>query len=74
MTSSFIPPTVPTTKVQWLNERQVAERLQVSVSMLRQDRFRHRGLPYAKFRKSVRYDIDVVDQYMRDHTITPNGR
>ena len=74
MSTHSIPPPDSTTKAKWLTEQAVAEMLQMSVSKLRQDRFRHIGIPYSKFRKSVRYNIDVVDQYMREHTITPNGR
>ena len=49
---------------KWLNEREVAEMLSISLSKLRQDRFYGRGLPYSKFGKAVRYALRDVQKFM----------
>lgn len=58
-------------KIIWLTERQVAERLNCSLSKLRQDRHKCKGLPYTKFGRSVRYALADVEAYMNDNRITP---
>lgn len=58
-------------KIIWLTERQVAERLNCSLSKLRQDRHKCRGLPYTKFGRSVRYSLTDVEEFMHDNRITP---
>ena len=55
--------------VQWVNEHQAADRIGSSVSKLRQDRHKSRGLPYTKFGRSVRYSIVDIEDYMATHRI-----
>lgn len=54
----------------WLNEKQVAEHLSCSLSKLRQDRHRCRGVPYVKLGRAVRYSLTDVEAYMSQHRIT----
>ena len=55
----------------WCNERRAAEIIGCSVSKLRQDRHKCRGLPYAKFGRSVRYCTADILPYMVRQRITP---
>ena len=67
-----IDPQSPQTSkpVCWLTEKEVARLLDISVSKLRSDRFKRRGLSYTKFGKSVRYaKADVLD-YMMARRVT----
>lgn len=54
----------------WLNERQVAELIGCSLSKLRQDRFKARGLNYSKNGRSVRYSFAEIQAYMENCKIT----
>lgn len=53
----------------WLNEKLVAEHLSCSLSKLRQDRHRYRGVPYVKLRRAVRYSLADVENYMNQNRI-----
>jgi excisionase family DNA binding protein len=55
---------------QYLTEAEVADMTRISLSTLRNDRFRRRGLPYIKFGRSVRYSLDDVIQYMESRKIS----
>lgn len=57
--------------VVWLTEKQVAGLINCSLSKLRQDRHKCKGLPYTKFGRSVRYALADVEAYMNDNRITP---
>ena len=57
-------------QASWLSEREVARLLDISVSKLRADRFKRRGLPYTKFGKSVRYAKVDVQDYMMARRVT----
>lgn len=55
----------------WLTERQVADLIKCSLSKLRQDRHKCRGIPYTKFGKSVRYALADIQKFMGQHRISP---
>lgn len=54
---------VTTTSQRWLNEKEAASMLGVSVYTLRQHRFKGIGVPYVKYGKSVRYSIADICAY-----------
>ncbi len=58
---------------RWLTERAVARMLSCSVSVLQKHRFKHKGLPYAKFGKSVRYNEADVFEFMESQKVVPDG-
>ena len=53
----------------YLNENQVAERLGVSVKLLRKHRWESKGLPYVKFGARVLYAEPEVVEYLQEHRI-----
>ena len=53
----------------WLTEKEAAAMTGLSVSTLQKQRFYHRGIPYAKVGRSVRYAVRDVQDYMQAHTI-----
>ncbi len=54
---------------QWLNEKEVAILIGVSVYTLRQHRFKGVGLPYVKYGKSVRYSTADITAYLESMKI-----
>ena len=56
----------------YLNEKQVAEFMGVSVSKLQSDRFKGVGLNYIKIGRTVRYSLNVIEKYLSDHTVILN--
>ena len=55
---------------RYLTERDVAKILSCSLSRLRQDRHKIRGLPYSKMGRSVRYSAADVETYMVQCRVT----
>ncbi len=53
----------------YLNENQVAERLGVSVKLLRKHRWEGKGLPYLKFGARDLYAEPEVVEYLQEHRI-----
>ncbi len=53
----------------YLNENQVAERLGVSVKLLRKHRWEGKGLPYVKFGARVLYAEPEVVEFLQKHRI-----
>ena len=53
----------------YLNEKQVAKRLGVSVKLLQKHRWESKGLPYTKFGARVIYSEPEVVEYMEKHRI-----
>ena len=53
----------------YLNEKQVSERLGVSVKLLRKHRWEGKGLPYVKFGARVLYAEPEVVEYLQEHRI-----
>ena len=54
----------------WVSEKAVASAIGCSLSKLRQDRHKCRGIPYVKFGRSVRYSLVDVEKYMAGCRIT----
>lgn len=55
----------------WVDEHQVAKLIRCSLSKLRSDRQKCRGLPYTKFGRSVRYAVVDIELFMASHRIEP---
>lgn len=53
----------------WLTEKAVAAITGMSVHTLRAHRQRHRGMPYAKVGRSVRYSATDVQAFMNAHNV-----
>jgi len=58
--------------VRYLTEKQVAKMLSCAVSTLRNQRHQGRGIPYSKFGRSVRYNLQDVITYMESRRIGTN--
>ena len=56
-------------ETKYVTEKYVAELTGIALSTLRNDRFHKRGIPYIKFRRSVRYDLREVIEFMESHKI-----
>ena len=56
----------------WLTEVAVASRTSISLSKLRSDRFKQRGIPYSKVDRSVRYALSDVLEFMQQNRVDPN--
>ena len=59
-------------ETKWLNEKQVAAKLNVKEATLQNWRWRRVGLPYSKFMRSVRYKESDLYAYMEARRIVPN--
>ncbi len=55
------------TSIDHLTERQLAERLGISVRTLQAQRQRGGGIPFVKLGRSVRYASSDVEQYLEQH-------
>jgi excisionase family DNA binding protein len=53
----------------WLTEKEVASRTSLSLSKLRQDRHKCRGIPYSKVGRSVRYSLADVEAFMESNKV-----
>ena len=58
-------------ETSWLNEKQVAAKLNVKEATLQNWRWRGVGLPYSKFMRSVRYKESDLYAYMEAGRIEP---
>ena len=58
-------------ETNWLNEKQVAAKLNVKEATLQNWRWRGVGLPYSKFMRSVRYKESDLYAYMESGRIEP---
>ena len=50
-----------------LTEKQLSEILKVSVRTLQAQRQKGFGIPYCKIGRSVRYDMDAIQQYLQQN-------
>jgi predicted DNA-binding transcriptional regulator AlpA len=55
--------------IKWINEKEVALVLGISVYTLRQHRHKGIGLPYVKYGKSVRYSSADIAAYLESRKI-----
>ena len=61
-------------ETNWLNEKQVAAKLNVKEATLQNWRWRGVGLPYSKFMRSVRYKESDLYAYMEAGRIEPENQ
>ena len=61
-------------ETKWLNEKQVAAKLNVKEATLQNWRWRCVGLPYSKFMRSVRYKESDLYAYMEAGRIEPENQ
>jgi hypothetical protein len=54
---------------KYIDEQEVARITGRALSTLRNERFNHRGIPYYKVGRSVRYSLGDVIQFMEKHRI-----
>ena len=52
-----------------INEKDLAKKLSVSVYKLQKDRSRKRGIPFVKIFHAVRYDPNVVSNYLKVNSV-----
>jgi hypothetical protein len=57
-----------------LTEKQVSKIIGLSVSTLRLDRHKRRGIPYYKIGKAVRYDPEDVSNFLESQKIMTEPR
>ena len=57
------------TEPRYLTEIEVSEITRLSLSTLRNDRFRGQGIPYIKIGRSVRYSLQDVVEFMESRKI-----
>ncbi len=55
----------------FITEREVASMLGISTKTLQKHRHEHRGLPYLKFGRAVRYDLQDVEDWIAGKRIDP---
>lgn len=55
----------------WLTEKEVSAIIGCSLSLLRQNRHKHKGIPYTKMGRSVRYAAEDVKLFMDRHRVQP---
>jgi hypothetical protein len=60
-------------KSNLLDENQTAKMLRISRHKLRNDRVKHRGLPYIKVGRRVLYWLNDIETYLEKHRIVPAG-
>lgn len=56
-------------ETKYVTEKFVSRLTGIALSTLRNDRFYKRGIPYVKFRRSVRYNLKDVIEFMESHKI-----
>ena len=49
-----------------VNEKNLAEKLDISISKLQRDRHLKRGLPYLRIGKLIKYDLEEVLKVLED--------
>jgi len=52
-----------------ITEKELAEKLQVSIPKLRLDRVKQRGIPYFKIGNLCRYNMDQVIKHLEDNQL-----
>ena len=54
---------------EYLNEKEVSQKICRALSSLRNDRFNQRGIPYIKVGRSVRYSYNDVIAFMESRKV-----
>ena len=57
--------------MQYVDEKEIARLTGLAVQTLRNMRCQHRGFPYSKIGKSVRYDPAEIEAYLESRKIRP---
>ena len=57
-------------KNKWITEKETASMVSLSLYTLRAHRQQHRGIPYVKVGRAVRYSYDDVKAFMQNHRIS----
>jgi hypothetical protein len=57
--------------MDYLTEKQVAEKIHRSVFTLRKDRYLRRGLPYTKFLGQILYPVSSIEKYLESKIVEP---
>ena len=58
---------------RFLTENEVADYLKISVYKLRKDREYNRGVPYVKIGRSVRYPVEIIEQFLEENKVIPEN-
>jgi predicted site-specific integrase-resolvase len=58
---------------QYLTDRDVSRMTGIAVQTLRNWRHERKGFPYSKVGRTVRYDPDDVEDYMKKRRVDPEG-
>ncbi|MBW1824535.1 MAG: helix-turn-helix domain-containing protein [Deltaproteobacteria bacterium] len=69
----YAPQPIVSTDERFVSENEVARITGLSVQTLRNNRFKHRGIPYHKVGRRVLYKIKDVYKYLEGHRIKPVG-
>lgn len=69
MSESPNPSNVSCSPKKLLTEKEVSRRFGISCSTLQKHRFKGIGIPYVKFGRLVRYDIDDLYEFMNQHKV-----
>ena len=56
---------------QYITEIEVSNITGIAVQTLRNWRHERRGFPYVKVGRSIRYELDEIDEYMQERKIKP---
>ncbi len=57
-----------------VNEHVAAAYIGCSVHKLQKDRRTGNSIPFIKIGRSVRYDVDTLEEYVRQHTFTSTSQ
>jgi hypothetical protein len=57
------------TEKKYIDEKRVSEITGLALATLRNDRSTQRRIPYIKFGRAVRYDLEDVIHFMESHKI-----
>jgi hypothetical protein len=61
------------TSLNILTERETAEYLKVSRALLQKQRREKTGPPFVKFGGCLRYRLDDIHDYLKNHRVTPDN-
>ena len=56
---------------QYVTENELSNITGIAVQTLRNWRHERRGFPYVKVGRSIRYELDEIDEYMQERKIKP---
>lgn len=56
-------------KSKYMTEKEVSEYTGIGIKTLQMHRLRHKGIPYIKIGRLVRYSIEEIDNFMKSHIV-----